>query len=211
MMRGAERMKKIFRSNKGFSLLELLIVITISMILVGGAAIGINLLHNANVNSAADRLKSAFNSARSISMAKGQNAGALTFRRVGESLYVYIGDPVYGRGDTVTTSEMELICTGALSAHIGVSILGNGEPSLTDFVSGLDNPTDITDKTTFVFDPAGQMLLYKDSGPAEPLNQISLYDFAFRKGVTGDRVAVMYIRPTTGSTGTAVFVAPTGP
>ena len=209
-------MKKIFRSNKGFSLLELLIVITISMILVGGAAIGINLLHNANVNSAADRLKSAFNSARSISMAKGQNAGALTFRRVGESVYVYIGDPVYGRGDTVTTSEMELICTGALSAHLNCQIAvggvdGLGEPDLLDFGGYLDDPTDIIDKTTFVFDPAGQMLLYKESGPAQPLKQMALYEVSFRKGVTGDRIAVMYIRPTTGSTGTAVFVAPTTP
>ena len=49
-------MKKIFKSNKGFSLLELLIVITVSMILVGGAALGISLLHNANVNAAAARL-----------------------------------------------------------------------------------------------------------------------------------------------------------
>ena len=169
-------MKKILKNNKGFSLLELLIVITVSLILVGGAVIGINLVHNANVNSAAERLESAFNSARSISMAKGQNAGAITFRVVGESVYAYIGDPEYGRGDTVTTSEMELICTGALTAHADVDIGASENPDITGI--NVDDPTDISDK------------------------------FTFRKGLTGKRVAMMYIRPMTGYTDVVLFALP---
>lgn len=200
-------MKKIFKSNKGFSLLELLIVITVSMILVGGAALGISLLHNANVNAAAARLETAFNSARSISMAKGQNAGALTLRRVGDSIYAYIGDPVYGRGDTVTTSEMELICTGALTAHCWADMGGGSdEPDLTGF--HLDDATDISDKFTLCFNSAGQMLKYNEGGSTDEYNDFSALKFSFRKGVSGKRVSVMYIRPNTGYTGVVAYALP---
>jgi prepilin-type N-terminal cleavage/methylation domain-containing protein len=199
-------MKKILKKNKGFSLLELLIVITVSLILVGGAVIGINLVHNANVNSAAERLESAFNSARSISMAKGQNAGAITFRVVGESVYAYIGDPEYGRGDTVTTSEMELICTGALTAHADVDIGASGNPDITGI--NVDDPTDIADKFTLCFNSAGEMFKYNDGGTLQEYKDISALKFTFRKGLTGKRVAMMYIRPMTGYTDVVLFALP---
>ena len=79
-------------NNKGFSLIEVLVVIAIMSVMTGLAALSISLVHNANVNDACNKIESALSSARVTSMAKGQEAGKITFIMDGGSLYYTIGD-----------------------------------------------------------------------------------------------------------------------
>ncbi len=85
--------KSILSSDKGFSLIELIVVIAIMAVAIGLVTITYTLVHNANVAKAANTLDTAFNKARIQSMAKGTDAGQLTVWITGGVMYYTIGDP----------------------------------------------------------------------------------------------------------------------
>lgn len=77
---------KFLKNDKGFSLVEMLVVIAIMAILTGGAAASIAIVNNANVNKAAKMLDDAFSKARTNGMARG-NDYHLKLAMEGNSLY----------------------------------------------------------------------------------------------------------------------------
>ena len=77
---------KSVKNNKGFSLVEMLVVMAILAILTGGAVASISIVNNANVNKAASALDSAFSKARTNGMAKGSGYH-LKLSMEGNSLY----------------------------------------------------------------------------------------------------------------------------
>lgn len=83
----------ILSSNKGFSLIELLVVVAIMAVAVGLITITSVIVNNANVAKAANTLDTAFNKARVQSMAKGTEAGKLTVWMTDGTVYYTIGDP----------------------------------------------------------------------------------------------------------------------
>ncbi|MDE6531265.1 MAG: type II secretion system GspH family protein [Lachnospiraceae bacterium] len=85
--------KSILSSNKGFSLIELIVVIAIMAVAIGLVTITYSLVNNANVSKAANALDTAFNKARIQSMAKGTDAGQLTVWIDAGVMYYTIGDP----------------------------------------------------------------------------------------------------------------------
>lgn len=97
-------MKNCFKdinNNKGYSLVEVMIVIALLCLLTGLAVLSYASINNANVSKAANNLDSAFAAARAESMAKGADAGQLTLSMQHGKLYYQIGDP--------TTATMQLI------------------------------------------------------------------------------------------------------
>lgn len=84
--------KRLIKNNKGFSLLELLIVCAIFAIMVGIIGLSIATVHNANVGAAARKLDSMFAQARSTAISKGAEAGRLVLTREADGLYGKIGD-----------------------------------------------------------------------------------------------------------------------
>jgi len=82
---------KNIKSNKGFTLFELIVVMAIGVILTGILAISINYVHNANVTAAANKLDAAINTARVKSMTQGPDAGELTIYVDNGILYAQIG------------------------------------------------------------------------------------------------------------------------
>ena len=81
-----------YRSNGGFTILELLIVITIGLIMLTFIGITLGAVRGANVNAAARALKNSASHARSQSMAKGKDAGMLRIWIDGNSVYCRVGD-----------------------------------------------------------------------------------------------------------------------
>lgn len=81
----------ILNSNKGFSLIELIVVIAIMAVAVGLVTITYVIVDNANVAKAANTLDTAFNKARIQSMAKGTDAGQLTVWIDAGVMYYTIG------------------------------------------------------------------------------------------------------------------------
>lgn len=86
--------KSVLSSNKGFTLIELIIVIAIMAIAVGLVTFTYVMVDNANVSKAANALDTAFNKARIQSMAKGSDAGQLEVWIEDGTLYYTIGNPV---------------------------------------------------------------------------------------------------------------------
>lgn len=106
-MKNCQR-KSILGSNKGFSLVELMVVIAIMAVATGLVSITYSLVHNANVSKAANTLDTVFNKARVQSMAKGTDAGQLTLWIDDDNiLYYTIGDPE-GTGTAVNSGTTEV-------------------------------------------------------------------------------------------------------
>lgn len=80
------------KSNKGLSYIEVMIVLAIASILVGLASISLGLVSRSNVHKGADNLDLAFSKSRSISLAKGTEAGTLNILNQNGVYYYYIGD-----------------------------------------------------------------------------------------------------------------------
>ncbi len=145
-----KRGRRIVSDNKGFSLVEVMVVIAIMMILVGIAALSYNIVSNANVSKAANSLNSTFASARATGMAKGDDEGTLTLKMIDGKLYAYIGSEVDGHN--ATASQMEKISNNAMTV-----VLGNAENSTAG--------TQLTDgyEMQYQFAPSGAVKGITDS------------------------------------------------
>lgn len=78
-------------NNKGFSLVELLIVMAILAIIGSGAFMSFNVIHNANVNNAAGTINSTLSAIRMNNMSKVQTQ-YLQIYRVGGYNYYRVDD-----------------------------------------------------------------------------------------------------------------------
>ncbi|MBQ7834141.1 MAG: prepilin-type N-terminal cleavage/methylation domain-containing protein [Lachnospiraceae bacterium] len=81
------------KDNKGFSYVELLLVLAIIAIMTGIMALSMSLVGRTNVNKGCDNLNNAMNQARTTSMARGRTNGQITISCEGGKYYYYIGKP----------------------------------------------------------------------------------------------------------------------
>lgn len=114
--------RSILCSNKGFSLIELIVVIAIMAVAVGLVTITYTLVHNANVAKAANMLDTAFNKARIQSMAKGPDAGQLTVWIDGGVMYYTIGDPDTESPTAVNSAVINISYSADGSSWLGPNV-----------------------------------------------------------------------------------------
>ena len=74
-----ERIKKQLKSNKGMSIIELLLVIMISLLILTLLLISYNVVNNANVTKAAKRMENILKTTKVAAMSRGQDAGVVNF------------------------------------------------------------------------------------------------------------------------------------
>ena len=89
------------------TLIELLMFIAISSIILAMVMISYNVVNNANATKAARRLETVIRTARTQSMAKGQEEGKLTLTVLDGNVYATIGDPA--------TAESQQICNSGVT------------------------------------------------------------------------------------------------
>ena len=116
------RKNSILSSDKGFSLIELIVVIAIMAVAVGLVTITYTIVHNANVAKAANALDTAFNKARVQSMAKGTDAGQLTVWIDGGVLYYTIGDPATENPTAVNSAVIDISYSDNGSTWLGPNV-----------------------------------------------------------------------------------------
>lgn len=150
------------RKNKGFSYVELLIVISIIAVMAAMAVITMSLVNRNSVTKAATKLESAFNKAKTVSMAQGTEKGKLTIFKENNAYYYTIGDK-----DTV---EKNKICTGRVQLVVSVSG-GNSEitevvykykPATGGFLSCPSSQIEVTNGGT-----SKRLVLYSLTGKVE--------------------------------------------
>ena len=87
------KIKTNTKVNRGFSYIELIVVISILGIMVGMAALSFSIVTRNNTTKTAAKLESVFNKARTITMAKGTKKGSIELSFEDGKWYYYIGDP----------------------------------------------------------------------------------------------------------------------
>ena len=146
---------KTVSGNKGFSLVEIMVVIAIMMILAGMAVLSFNIVSNANVSQAANSLNASFSTARSTSMAKGLDAGTLTIKIIEGKAYTFIGSAADGYA--ATAAQMEKVSTNAISVELAAADDAVGGAVLTEGYIA-----------QYSFKPSGAMCIVNYSGSEAP-------------------------------------------
>ncbi|MCR5011410.1 MAG: prepilin-type N-terminal cleavage/methylation domain-containing protein [Lachnospiraceae bacterium] len=147
--------KKSLYGNRGFSLVEIMVVIAIMMILVSVAALSFSIVNNANVSKAANSINSSFANSRATCLAKGLDAGTLTIKMINGKAYSYIGSAADGYA--ATASQMEKITNNSMSFEYSVSANAVGGVKLAD-----------GDIKQYAFRPSGTMCVVNYSGTGDP-------------------------------------------
>lgn len=118
------------KKNKGFSLVELVVVIAIMSVLVGISAFGIGMLSGRPAQKASARFRSNLDRIRTVSMGK-----------TSASMELYVtGDGVYTK-ETVNGVSKDAVMLGPKSVSCAYSVAGGSEVALA-----------AGDKITIVFD-----------------------------------------------------------
>ncbi|MCR5251209.1 MAG: GspH/FimT family protein [Lachnospiraceae bacterium] len=103
--------RKKTSSNKGMSIMELLLVMAISLMILTMVVISYNVVNNANTTKAAKRLENVLKTARVAAMSRGQDAGVVKLSTENGRLFAYVGEGA-------AAAKKELIC----NANVAVSV-----------------------------------------------------------------------------------------
>ncbi len=90
-------------NNKGFSYVELILVLAIMAMMIAMIGISYGLVTRNNVSKACAKMESVFNTARITSLSKGSEQGALNLKTENGIIYYGIGkyDPAHPEASTV--------------------------------------------------------------------------------------------------------------
>lgn len=184
--------------NRGFTLIEVLVVIAIMTILISIATLSFSIVHNANVKRAADDLEAMYKSARSTGMAKGMAEGVFQLAYGSDgNLYARVAnatDEPTTPGGTISGSlpvtKWEKISTGSIQVERATSKTSAG--------GALCNPGDVYN---YIFTPAGSVK-QGTSAPGTDITSGQCICYLFKHG---DRGARFYFYPETGKSGVEIF------
>jgi len=109
------------RNNKGFSYVEMIIVIAIVGILIALLSISIGTVNRNNALRASEELESLVNNARVNALTKGLNYGVLTIAKDETGVYAYSGKKQYSVD--VVKSQGKRIC----GSKVTVSVNGSSD------------------------------------------------------------------------------------
>ena len=111
-------------NNKGFTLAEMLVVLSLAFLIIVTLLISYSIVSNANVVKAANRLESVLRSARTSAMSMGADRGVVNI--------VPEGGLVYAEYETGSGVHRELICGAGLKMQSGYVENIAAAPTLTD-------------------------------------------------------------------------------
>ncbi|MCR5129135.1 MAG: type II secretion system GspH family protein [Lachnospiraceae bacterium] len=109
------------KNNRGFTLIEMMIVLAISALMLSVLLISYNVISNANVQKSARRLENVLRSARTRCMTRGVKKGEVTLYEQNGNIYALIGDDT--RPTLICNSgvKMEYLATTTYSARAGAA------------------------------------------------------------------------------------------
>lgn len=176
------------KNKKGFSMVEVLVVMSIIMVLSAVAGLSISIVNNANVSKAAKKLDSMFNDARVTAMAKGEAKGTLSLKVVNGTMYGYIGAT-----PPADIKKWEQISGSAVKVGKELKTSSFNVETSNDLMAGIGEGA--LEKITFT--PSGAA---KVAGGAN-ITMTYVYTFSH-----GKRACMFYFYPETGQHGTRIFI-----
>ncbi len=118
------------RNNRGFSYVEMIIVLAILAIMVAMVTITIGTNNRNNVSRASEKLESLVNKARINALTKGTSNGYLNLAIVDGSVYAYVGEALPADQPSAVKSHVlngkvvsgEKICSANLSIQLNGTV-----------------------------------------------------------------------------------------
>ena len=159
--------KSFLKSNKGISIMELLLVMVISLLILVFLLISYNVVNNANVTKASKRLENVFKNAKVAAMSRGQDAGMVNITVENGRVFATTGSG--------TNAKKELIC----NANVILSVGSGGVPPVIGTASAgaivAFNPsgrirTSVTTGDYFILSKGSKrykIIVYKETGAIE--------------------------------------------
>ena len=166
-------MRKVEKNDKGFSLVEVLIVILIMTIITSLALISYSVVSSARISNAGKNLQSVISEARTQSMAKGTNAGKLTLTMENGNLYAQVGDVATASKEEISSGRMQIYyVTNDYSSTTGLQISDGDVLEISFNTDGTvrkidDTGAAINVPTNFLFENSSrrmQVVLYLETG-----------------------------------------------
>ena len=124
-------------NNKGFSYVELILVLAIMALMLGMIGLSYGLVTRNNVTKAAAKMESVFNTARITSLSKGSEAGALNIKQEGGIIYYGIGK--YDPDPSLNTVEWVKFAQSPV--YVTLSNSGGNEDLVSTVVTYKYNPS----------------------------------------------------------------------
>lgn len=111
------------RNNKGFSYVEMIVVLGIMSIMTAFIALTLGTVNRNNVRRASESIQSKMNEARVSAMSKGTQRGYLMIARYNNNIYTYVGqgiDPTTGELYTAEaiSKRGEKLCSPKLNITV---------------------------------------------------------------------------------------------
>ena len=101
-------MKKL--DNKGFSYVEMIIVLALMTMLVGFLTISISSNKRHEVERTAEKMESLVNKARTSALTKGTERGVMNVAKVGGYIYYYVGEKIDDDQPEQVKAKGEKLC-----------------------------------------------------------------------------------------------------
>ena len=127
------------KNNKGFSYVELMIVIAIMGIVVGLVSLTFTLVDRTNVAKAGDRLISVLNQGRTNALTKGSSNGYVIFTKKNGALYAYVGPKI--TAIDYSTQNWERISSRAIDVKLVGATINEGDMRYVQFSQATGAPT----------------------------------------------------------------------
>ncbi len=193
---------KLKKDNRGFSLVELIVIILIMGVLTSGAAMSISTVYNADVDRAAKKFCSLMNVARTKAMALNTSTTEIIVKLEKEDDYIYGGvyQRVGGTDTLIGTSGREKL--GNYRVSMQASGMKNGGAALADVVTAVyhfnkgDGAIILEEFSAMAEDAAGPLTTY-GLDASNKYNEAYLYRDMTFMGSHDCRVIVV---PATGRT-----------
>ncbi len=122
--------------NKGFTLVEMMVVIAIAALLTVAAGFSYSIVSNADVRKAAETLATSIREARTVCMSNGMEAGTICIYKENGSLYAQIGG-VDGEITKICNSlvDVEVMYTNDYTVQTGGNLMADGDKTELAFTA----------------------------------------------------------------------------
>jgi len=116
-------------NNKGFSYVEMLMVLAIMAILIGLVTLSVGVIGRNTVSRTLEKVETLCNKARTNALTKGTSSGYLNIAQFNDGVYAYVGEMIEDDNKDKIRKDGEKICSKEY--EIGTNFSNNDDPDNT--------------------------------------------------------------------------------
>jgi len=122
------------KNNKGFSYVEMIMVLGVMAIMIAMVSITIGAVRQNNIYRASEKLEALVNKARVAALTKGSEQGHLSLVSYDGTVYGYVGGTIAADNPIAVAEKGDKICSSDLTVSVGTDSLDDGFVHSLDFI-----------------------------------------------------------------------------